>query len=136
MYQLSHMITDQRNLLSELAQFSVSGEKVDTSNILSSEDDDTDKCAAASSKPVINEMSSQAARKDFEEGRKRLFELLEKVEDCSHVMDVPTRYLLHNGDLVEMDITENTALHRVHGYLTNDGFMVATWLPNRRGPVR
>ena len=40
------------------------------------------------------------------------------------------------GDLVEMDITENTALHRVHGYLTNDGFMVATWLPNRRGPVR
>ena len=40
------------------------------------------------------------------------------------------------GDLVEMDVTENTALHRVHGYLTNDGFMVATWLPNRRGPVR
>merc|ERR1712241_621836 len=36
----------------------------------------------------------------------------------------------------EMDVTENTALHRVHGYLTNDGFMVATWLPNRRGPVR
>ena len=50
--------------------------------------------------------------------------------------DVPTRYILHDGDLVEMDISENTALHRVHGYLMNDGFMVATWLPNRRGPVR
>ena len=37
---------------------------------------------------------------------------------------------------VEMDITENSALHRVHGYLLNDGFMVAKWLPNRRGPVR
>ena len=63
-------------------------------------------------------------------------ELLEKVEGCSHVTDVPTRYVLHDGDLVEMDISENTALHRVHGYLMNDGFMVATWLPNRRGPVR
>lgn len=140
MYQLSHMITDQRNLLSELAQFSVSGEKVDTSNILSGEADDTDKAATKTTSSAPNEAGSQqdakAARKDFEEGRKRLFELLEKVEDCSHVMDVPTRYLLHNGDLVEMDITENTALHRVHGYLTNDGFMVATWLPNRRGPVR
>ena len=29
MYQLSHMITDQRNLLFELMQFSVNGEKVD-----------------------------------------------------------------------------------------------------------
>ena len=47
-----------------------------------------------------------------------------------------TRYLLHDADLVEMDVSENTALHRVHGYLMNDGFMVATWLPNRRGPVR
>ena len=50
--------------------------------------------------------------------------------------DVPTRFLLHDGALVEMDIAENTALHRVHGYLMNDGFMVATWLTNRRGPVR
>ena len=43
---------------------------------------------------------------------------------------------MHDADLVEMDVAENTALHRVHGYLMNDGFMVATWLPNRRGPVR
>ena len=58
------------------------------------------------------------------------------MEGCSHVTDVPTRFLLHDGALVEMDIAENTALHRVHGYLMNDGFMVATWLTNRRGPVR
>ena len=76
------------------------------------------------------------SRSDFDEGRRKLFDLLEKVEGCSHVTDVPTRYLLHDGDLVEMDIAENTALHRVHGYLLNEGFMVATWLPNRRGPVR
>ena len=57
------------------------------------------------------------SRSEFEEGRKKLFDLLEKVEGCSHVTDVPTRYVLHDGDLVEMDISENTALHRVHGYL-------------------
>ena len=127
MYQLSHMITDQRNLLSELTQFSISGEKVDCSEIVPDEEE------------IVKEKPKEdvkVQRNEFEEGRKRLFELLEKAEDCSHIMDVPTRYLLHNGDLVEMDITENTAMHRVHGYLTNDGFMVATWLPNRRGPVR
>ena len=75
-------------------------------------------------------------RSEFEEGRHKLFNLLERVEDCSHVTDVPGRYLLHNDNLVEMDPLENSALHRVHGYLMNDGFMVATWLPNRRGPVR
>ena len=127
MYQLSHMITDQRNLLSELTQFSISGEKVDSTDILIDEEE------PVKEKP---EEEKKNQRNEFAEGRQRLFGLLEKVEDCSHVMDVPTRYLLHNGDLVEMDITENTALHRVHGYLTNDGFMVATWLPNRRGPVR
>ena len=42
MYQLSHMITEQRNLLSELAQYSVSGEKVDaiSGNILMSSTDE------------------------------------------------------------------------------------------------
>ena len=128
MYQLSHMITDQRNLLYELTQFSVTGEKIDSTSVLSDVEDEVVK-----EKPPEDVKNS---RKEFEEGRKRLFELLEKVEDCSQVMDVPTRYLLHNADLVEMDVAENTALHRVHGYLTNDGFMVATWLPNRRGPVR
>ena len=76
------------------------------------------------------------ARLEFDEGRRKLYDLLERVEGCSHVTDVPTRFLLHDGALVEMDIAENTALHRVHGYLMNDGFMVATWLTNRRGPVR
>ncbi|CAB4056982.1 EXOC8 [Lepeophtheirus salmonis] len=75
-------------------------------------------------------------RSAFEEGRKKLYELLERVEACSHITDVPTRYLIYDGDLVEMEPIDNTAMHRVHGYLMNDGFMVATWLANVRGPVR
>lgn len=81
-------------------------------------------------------MSNFFDRNVFEEGRRRLYDLLEKVEGCSNVMDVPSRYLLFDGDLVELEPSENTALHRVHGYIMNDSFMVAQWLPNRRGPVR
>ena len=88
------------------------------------------------SQPLKQTIRTNSARLEFDEGRRKLYDLLERVEGCSHVTDVPTRFLLHDGALVEMDIAENTALHRVHGYLMNDGFMVATWLPNRRGPVR
>lgn len=127
MYQLSHMITEQRNLLQELMQFSVTWEIVDIDGIYSDELED-----------VLGDVKTVclSQKNEFDGGRKHLLELLEKIEGCSHISDVTTRYLMHDGDLVEMDIAENTALHRVHGYLTNDGFMVATWLPNRRGPVR
>ncbi len=61
-----------------------------------------------------------------------------KIEESKNIVKwhFAHRFLLHDADLVELDVSENTALHRVHGYLMNDGFMVATWLPNRRGPVR
>ena len=139
MYQLSHMITDQRNLLSELMQFSVSGDKVDPNAALEGGGGSEDALATSEAKGQGATEKGQLiknSQSDFQEGRKKLLELLDKVEGCSHVLDVPTRFLMHNADMVEMDATENTALHRVHGYLTNDGFMVATWLPNRRGPVR
>ena len=133
MYQLSHMITDQRNLLFELMQFSVSGEKVDNSDIevggAAIEQISPDKAENNAGKNTDNEATKSDTKNEMEEGRKRLHELLEKVEGCSHVGDVPSRYLMHDGDLVEMDITENTALHRVHGYLVNDGFMVSFLLP-------
>lgn len=125
MYQLSHMITEQRNLLTELTGANITGHK--------GEELSTDSSDQAKDEVEEPKESKHGA---FEEGRKKLYELLEKVEGCSHVTDVPNRCLMHDGDLVEMDVTENTALRRVHGYLLNDGFMVATWLPNRRGPVR
>ena len=67
---------------------------------------------------------SKNIKKEFEEGRKKLEELVNKVEGCSQIIENLERCLMHDGDLVEIDITENTAIHRVHGYLTNDGFMV------------
>ena len=94
MYQLSHMITDQRNLLLELTQFNVSGDTLDVNDIAVSieEDDEKEKKEKAE-----KEKSVKSNRNDFEQGRNRLMYLLEKVEDSAHIMDVPTRYLLHNG---------------------------------------
>ncbi|KAJ8870871.1 hypothetical protein PR048_027172 [Dryococelus australis] len=54
----------------------------------------------------------------------------------SSLLETPGRTVLHEGDLVELDPIENNALQRVHGYLFSDGFMLASWIPNRRGPVR
>ena len=68
---------------------------------------------------------SKNTKKEFEEGRKKFEDLVNKVEGCTQIIEDPERCLVHDGDLVEIDITENTAIHRVHGYLTNDGFMVS-----------
>ena len=70
---------------------------------------------------------SKNTKKEFEEGRKKFEDLVNKVEGCTQIIEDPERCLVHDGDLVEIDITENTAIHRVHGYLTNDGFMVSIW---------
>eukprot|EP00096_Caligus_rogercresseyi_P015340 TRINITY_DN7788_c0_g1_i1.p1 TRINITY_DN7788_c0_g1~~TRINITY_DN7788_c0_g1_i1.p1 ORF type:complete len:751 (-),score=187.76 TRINITY_DN7788_c0_g1_i1:627-2591(-) len=130
MYQLSHMITEQRNILSALAETSILGDKVPPLT-------ETEKKPELQPEAEDEKISKQKQlRSAFEEGRKKLYELLERVEACSHITDVPTRYLIYDGDLVEMEPIDNTALHRVHGYLMNDGFMVATWLANVRGPVR
>ncbi|XP_059093169.1 exocyst complex component 8-like [Tigriopus californicus] len=131
MYQLSHMITEQRNILSKLGQTSILGDKVPSALELGENGSGHPDVVYEGDLP-----GDKSKRNDFEEGRRKLYDLLDKVEGCSHVTDVPNRFLLHEGDLVEMDLNENTALHRVHGYLLNDGFMIATWLPNRRGPIR
>jgi len=52
------------------------------------------------------------------------------------LLETSGRTILHEGDLLELDPIENNALQRVHAYLFNDGYMIASWMPNRRGPVR
>nr|CAG4643760.1 EOG090X021B [Lepidurus arcticus] len=116
MYQLSHMLAEQRTLLTSLLENSVVDEKVPSKDVL------------VSLKPH--------PRTSQDDGRKKLVELLERVENCANVVENPFRTLLHEGDMVELDPTENTAIQRVKGYLLNDSFMLATWIPNRRGPIR
>ena len=47
------------------------------------------------------------------------------------VVESVTRTLIHEGDMVELDPSDNCAVGRVRGFLLNDSFMIASWLPNK-----
>ena len=124
MYRLSHMITEQRKLLTGLLETSLLGDSVPLSHAMEKEETPVEK------EPEVGPANS------MDSGRKELLDLMENVEGGREVIDVPTRFVLFHCDLVEMDIADNSALHRVHGYICNDSLIVATWLRDRRGPVR
>lgn len=128
MYQLSHLLSEQKSLLSSLASTSIL--------------EDTT--------PRNIEIESKANEKDVEEENKQKFAaILEKVEGCKvnwkfniiiemitisliqELLEQSERTLLYEGDLLEIDPTENTALKTVHVYLFTDGFMIANRNSNR-----
>nr|CAG4640667.1 EOG090X021B [Eulimnadia texana] len=123
MYQLSHLLTDQKTLLVTLLETSVLGDKPPGIH-------------GFKTSKLVAESPENALSKSEEEKRKQLTALLEKVEGCASIVEVPTRLLIHEGDMVELDPSDNSAIQRVRGYLLNDSLMIATWLRNRRGPMR
>ncbi|KAM9317110.1 exocyst complex component 8 [Gastrophryne carolinensis] len=111
MYQLSHILTEQKGIMESVAQ-----------NLLH-----TDRTEAA------RELQA-AFHKEAEEGKLRnLTTLLEKVDGCSNLLETPGRYLVYNGDLTEFDVDNMTLIQKVHAFLMNDCLLIATALPNRRG---
>ena len=46
-------------------------------------------------------------------------------------MEVRTRYLVHSGDLIEIDPESFSPIQKIHAFLLNDSLMFATWLPHR-----
>ncbi|VVC88808.1 exocyst complex component 8 [Leptidea sinapis] len=117
MYKLSHLLSDQRTVLTTLSQASILG----NDNSLSRESLDK---------------HDLEAEKVEEERRNKLNSIMEKVDGCVNLLDVAERTLLHEGDLLEIDAEENTALQRMHVYLFNDCLMLTSWISNRRGPMR
>uniref|UniRef100_T1J4C7 Exocyst component Exo84 C-terminal domain-containing protein n=1 Tax=Strigamia maritima TaxID=126957 RepID=T1J4C7_STRMM len=111
MYQLSHMLSEQKSLMNSLLEISLTGDKVITS------------------KEKGDELQE-------EETKKNLTSLLEKVEGCANIMDVPGRYIVYSSDLTELDAVNFTKLRRMHIFLLNDSVMLASWIPHKRGPVR
>ncbi|KAG0727971.1 Exocyst complex component 8 [Chionoecetes opilio] len=163
MYQLSHLITEQKSLLTSVLELSITGERGPG-------------CAA---QEMIEVNPQELKKMQNRENRKKLTGLLEKIEGCSglqilmnncetlkrselfgvctragvikdsyhlpaftctafpqHVMEVEDRCLVFDGDLVELNQDDYTALQRIHAYLLNDSLMIASWLSDRRGPVR
>lgn len=124
MYQLSHLLTEQRSLLAALASTSLLGSP--NASAATGGESATD---------IANQPDEQLQR-DEEERRRKLTAALEKVEGCVDLIESPARCVLHEGDLLELDPTEGTAMQRMHAFLFNDGLLLAPWIPNRRGPAR
>lgn len=106
MYQLSHLLTEQKTLLNALYNTSILG-------------DDT---------PLVSEADTKKNKeeKDEEIRRQKLTAILEKVEGCIDLLEVPNRILLYEGNLTELDSIENTPLASVGAFLFSDGLMLAT----------
>ncbi len=62
--------------------------------------------------------------------------LLETVEGGSIITEVPGRYLIHSGTLVELDQESFEPLNLVRVFLLNDSLMIGIHFRKRRGPVR
>lgn len=120
MYQLSHLITEQKSLLTSLLELSITGERG----------------PGSAAQEMIEVNPQEIKEMQNRENRKKLTGLLEKIEGCSHVMEVEDRYLVFDGDLVELNQDDYTAMQRIHAYLLSDSLMIASWLSDRRGPVR
>lgn len=130
MYQLSHILTEQKGIMEAVTQ----------ALLLQADRDDPalgPRRAAAAADPFLP-LSAKEAAGGGEEGRQRtLTTLLEKVEGCRDLLpESPGKYLVYNGDLVEYDADHMAQIQRVHAFLMNDCLLVATALPNRRGAYR
>ncbi|XP_072934406.1 exocyst complex component 8 [Epargyreus clarus] len=117
MYKLSHLLSEQRTVLTTLSQASILG----NDNTISRESLDN------------HDLEAERAE---EQRKNKLTLITEKVEGCMNLLDVSERTLLHEGDLLEIDAEENTALQRMHVYLFSDCLMLTSWISNRRGPMR
>ncbi|XP_029966282.1 exocyst complex component 8 [Salarias fasciatus] len=114
MYQLSHILTEQKSIMESITQGLTSTDKDETSK----------------------EMQAAFPKETEELKQRTLTSLLEKVDGGKSIMDTPGRHLVYNGDLVEFDVENMSPVQKVHAFLMNDCLLVATWLPNRRGAVK
>lgn len=114
MYQLSHILTEQKSIMESITQA-----------LLSTDKDETSK-----------EMQAAFPKETEELKQRTLTSLLEKVEGAKNILDSPGRHLIYNGDLVEFDVDNMSPIQKVHAFLMNDCLLIATWLPNRRGTVK
>ncbi|CAG9859377.1 unnamed protein product [Phyllotreta striolata] len=115
MYQLSHLLSEQKALLNCLSATSILEDV----------------------QPVNIDRDNKVNEKDLEEENKqKIAAILEKVEGCQELLKVPGRIFLYEGDLLEIEPTENTALKIVHVYLFTDSFMITTRNSNSRGLMK
>ncbi|KAH8041954.1 hypothetical protein HPB51_019695 [Rhipicephalus microplus] len=109
MYQLSHMLTEQQNVMQSLQEISITDSKGSTNNV-------------------------SAPQKTEEDPRRSLSTLLEKVEGCTRLLDAKDRHIVRTGEMTE--VREDGAECKIYIVLLSDGLLLADWLPHRRGTVQ
>uniref|UniRef100_A0A8C9MJV4 Exocyst complex component 8 n=1 Tax=Serinus canaria TaxID=9135 RepID=A0A8C9MJV4_SERCA len=112
MYQLSHILTEQKGIMEAVTQA-----------LLLQADRDDPALGDAAPRGGAAAHSHHPPGRRWRAGRDLLPES-------------PGKYLVYNGDLVEYDADHMAQIQRVHAFLMNDCLLVATALPNRRGAYR
>ncbi len=109
MYQLSQFLHEQQALARNLQAFSI-----------------------VNTKGSVQEMESPEKQEQLS-----ISFLLETVEGSSIVTEVHERYLVHSGQLYELDQQQtHKDFYDVRAFLLNDSLMTALRITKRRGPVK
>ncbi|XP_020907307.2 exocyst complex component 8 [Exaiptasia diaphana] len=106
MYQLSHLLAEQRALLSAQQELSLFGKQ----NMNST------------NKPLKKEEKASSS--------------IEAVEGLSSILDITDLQCIYEGSLVEIDTHTFQPKQKFHAFLLHDCMVIASSIPNRRGPVR
>lgn len=138
MYQLSHLLTEQKSSLESipLALLPAAAAGASTGEDTAGAGARERGAAQAGFLPGPAGVPREGPGTGEEGKQRTLTTLLEKVEGCRDLLETPGQYLVYNGDLVEYEADHMAQLQRVHGFLMNDCLLVATWLPQRRGMYR
>ncbi|XKL68109.1 hypothetical protein PGB90_003600 [Kerria lacca] len=117
MYQLSHLLSEQRSLLTTLASTSVfqNQERIELNDPENSKYD---------------EDNIELKRKQA------LSDIAEKIEGCINLTENSGRHFLYEGDLMELDALDNSQICKLHAYLLSDVLLLTTTFANRRTPAR
>ncbi|XP_062895910.1 exocyst complex component 8 [Mobula hypostoma] len=137
MYQLSHILTEQKGIMDGLTQMLLAADREQQQQqqqLLQTGAAVSSSASSVASTGASSQSDSSLLPRDAEEHKQRtLTPLLQKVEGCQELLQAPGRYLVYNGDLLECDPESAAQLQRVHAFLMNDCLLVAAWLPGRRG---
>jgi hypothetical protein len=118
MFQLSHLLTDQQNLMSSLLDLSIGGHRPGLT--ASEKKEAMDKVKEEKEKVVQSSVSLS----------KELSSLLDKIEGSAGILETRNRCsVLYSGELMELDINDYKAIQPIFAILLNDGLIVSTIIP-------
>ncbi|XP_022904628.1 exocyst complex component 8 [Onthophagus taurus] len=106
MYQLNHLLTEQKSLLGALYNTAILG---DDAYIVVEAD--------------LSKDNNEAKKEDLR--KIKMMALREKIRNCPEILDDPKKILLYEGYLTELDSLENTPIQSVYGVLFTDGLLIA-----------